>query len=333
MSVDDVPFAPKVAPRRYDADGNELPPARRKRPRQDPGDIVLRLKTELPPFGAADADAHFSFDPAQQRAPRRPGGSRDRVRSNSFAAPPAGSREVEARPKERAAVWDARMHAGVSAMLSRLLCSRSKLEAAWRVAPGVSSASTVTRAVHVIPVLRPHVHGICTALDKGQLGSMQELLDVLREACNAAAARCVADGVAAAPEPKPTAKLVAPPPQELLPFSMIDDLAPAMHTFNGGGFSDEQPSFGDAARAGLNRADKLQSDADWLFDSLRSVLRATESVIMQGHTFPDAITNNREPYVQAEWQTMPYARRPYVRLVDYQIRTRAAVACRFVSRP
>ena len=343
VDTDDVPLQPKLGPprRRYDAFGNELPPARRKRPRPGPGELLLRPKSDLPPFGAAEGDNSFdAYEPAQPR--RRPGGgrdrNRDRVRGTSFAAPPAErvqgicEAEILLRPKERAAAWDARMHAGLSAMLSRLLCSRSKLEAAWTVAPGVSGASMVLRAVHVIPVLRPRVQGICAALDKSKLGSMQELLDVLREACNAACKRCVADGVAAAAELAPMPALVAPPPSTLMPFSLGGDLAPAMHGLNGGAAAlpslfDEPfvPAPEDAARSGLNRADKMRADADWLFEALRTVLRATETVISQGYTFPEAITQNREPYVQApEWQTKPYARRPYVRLVDYQIRARCS---------
>ena len=335
VDIDDVPLQPKVGPprRRYDAEGNELPPTRRKRPRPELGDMVLRLKGELPPFGAAEGDDLFgAYEPAQQQRRRPGGGSRDRVRGTSFAAAPAPRDMVEVRPKERAAAWDARMHAGLSAMLSRLLCSRSKLEAAWTVAPGVSGASTVMRAVHVIPVLRPRVQGICAALDKSKLGSMQELLDALREACTAACARCVAEGVAAAAEVAPLPQLVAPPPSTLMPFSLMGDLAPVMHSFNGGAAALPSvfdppfvPAPEDAARAGLNRADKMRADADWLFEALRTVLRATESVISQGYTFPDAITQNREPYVQADWQTKPYARRPYVRLVDYQIRSPRAL--------
>ena len=331
VDIDDVPLQPKLGPprKRYDAEGNELPPARRKRPRPELGDMVLRLKGDLPPFGAAEAEDHYgAYEPAQPR--RRPGGgSRDRVRATSFAAAPAPRDMIEVRPKERTAVWDARMHAGLSAMLSRLLCSRSKLEAAWTVAPGVSSASTVMRAVHVVPVLRPRVQGICAALDKSKLGYMQELLDVLREACTAACTRCVAEGVAAAAEVAPLPQLVVPPPSTLMPFSLMDDLAPATHGLNGATALPSVfdapfvPAPEDAARAGLNRAEKMRADADWLFEALRTVLRATESVISQGYTFPDAITQNREPYVQADWQTKPYARRPYVRLVDYQIRSRA----------
>ena len=341
VDIDDVPLQPKLAPprKRFDVYGNELPPARRKRPRQEAGELLLRPKSDLPPFGAAEADDRFdAYEPPQPR--RRPGGGgrdrdRDRVRNTSFAPPPAERERVREpeflRPKERAAAWDARMHAGLSAMLSRLLCSRSKLEAAWLKAPGVSGAAMVMRAVHVIPVLRPRVQGICAALDKSKLGSMQELLDLLREACSAACKRCMAEGVAPAAELVPPPALVAPPPSTLMPFSLGADLAPAIHGLNGGAAAvpsvfDEPFVLApeDAARSGLNRADKMRADADWLFEALRTVLRATELVVSQGYTFPDSITQNREPYVQAaEWQTKPYARRPYVRLVDYQIRSRA----------
>ena len=284
-------------------------------------------------------------------------------------------------------MWDARMQAGLCALLSRLLCSRRALEAAWNLAPGITAAAA-KRAVTVVPELRPRVHGILASLDKCTCTSMSALLDAVRDAVNAGAARAIAAAEAeAAPAARDAAapalpseaaaplQTTLPPPGVQLPLYLPPAAAPAT-LVNAGLPVDTQalsaamlvgatagamplpgfvpsvsmleaatgsllgypapPELAFAAQMlqrpmpppppppppSLSASERLQRDAVWLVDTLRVVLRAAEASIAQGKaTFPEAITLNREPYVQAEWQTRPFARRPYVRLTDYQIMT------------
>ena len=98
--------------------------------------------------------------------------------------------------KDRRGAWDARMQSALSALLSRLLCSRRALPAAWRMAPGCSQA-VAEYAVKVVPELNADVRAVCRSLDLCLYPSMSAMLaDVsasIQAACTAACAKA-ADG-------------------------------------------------------------------------------------------------------------------------------------------
>jgi hypothetical protein len=322
----------------------------------------------LPPMMLPQQALQAQARPSAQ-ARRRPGGAeRERARSSAAAGAAPHERdagaaaEQQGKQKERPPVWDARMQAGLSALLGRLLCSRRALEAAWNLAPGITAA-TAKRAMGVIPELRPRVHGICAALDTCTCPSMTVLLDQVRDACNAACTRAITAAEAAAVDAAAAeaAARAAEPACGAAPAAAAAAAAaaPEAAAENGALPSCADESFGvlsaaeaaflaAAAAAGypaapylafaapmaapaapmapaappMCAAERITRDAAWLVDTLRVVLRSAESSIAQGKaTFPESITRNREPYMQADWQTTPFPRRPYVRLNDYQIMT------------
>lgn len=209
------------------------------------------------------------------------------VRATS-SDPPAVS---DAKAKERLAVWDARMQAALSALLGRLLCSRRALEAAWSSAPG-STAAQARRAMVVVPALRLDVRAIRTGLDKNQYTSMALLLDDVRTAIDVGRAKHLAESGGKGSS-------------NAIPVSSMGDSLAAQES----PLAQHEPT-------GV-----ASSDVAWLFDTLKALLRYKEAEIVSGRSsFPESIANNHEAYVQADWQTSPYSRRPYVRLTDYQIR-------------
>ena len=184
--------------------------------------------------------------------------------------------------KDRPGAWDGRMRSALSALLSRLLCSRRALEAAWRAAPGVST-QVALYAAQVVPVLSPDVRHVVSSLDLCVYPSMSAMLLDVSAAIEAAAAAAVAK---AEQEGGGRAHLTA------------------------------------AARGSEPPAQRLQADAAWLNDAVHASLRTLEHGLAVGSiALPEFVRTNAEPYVQtAQWTVIPYKRRPYVRLTDYQMR-------------
>ena len=209
--------------------------------------------------------------------------------------------------KDRPGAWDARMQSALSALLSRLLRSRRALEAAWTYAPGATPELT-SRAMRVVPQLQPDVRAVCAALDHCQVPSMATLLSDVKAACDTACAKALAGSRAPscvaeprATEPWRPAGACSPPPS-----------------------CDPPPSAAaqEESSEPLCSSEQLEQSAAWLAEALRMVLRTCEAAISLGMApLPHFIAHNHEPYVQSEWRTVPFQRRPYVRLGDYQIMT------------
>ncbi len=221
--------------------------------------------------------------------------------------------------KERPGAWDARMQSALSAQLSRLVCSRRALEAAWSYAPGVPP-SAVQRAMRVVPVLAPDVRAICAALDHNQVASLAALLADVKVAVDAACARALAEGRTCAAPTAPDARR-ADSRGGLGADSSYDCTPDA---------SEHATEVDDTGGPPLSDAESMARNAAWLAEALCASLRTAEAAISQGRvTLPDFIAHNHEPYVQAEWRTTPYQRRPYVRLTDYQMRS--LLACNVLA--
>ena len=68
--------------------------------------------------------------------------------------------------------------------------------------------------------------------------------------------------------------------------------------------------------------DAALAEAEWLAETVKDVLLGVEAGLAAGKPVlgpvPESILVNADAYFQGDWRTVPYARRPYARLRDYQ---------------